>query len=106
MTLTRILAARPSQVLTSSPAPGGPAGRYLTSPGAFTARLARVLVAILQHFGPVAGPVLAVALAGSWRAGRGCTGASMPPSPLAPAPSRCWPRRRPTRTAARRCGGT
>jgi hypothetical protein len=44
--------------------PGGPAGRYLTSPGAFTAHLARLLLAILQHFGPVAGPLLAAAVAG------------------------------------------
>jgi hypothetical protein len=44
--------------------PGGPAGRYLTNPGAFTAHLARLLLAILHHFGPVAGPLLAAAVAG------------------------------------------
>jgi hypothetical protein len=61
MTLSRILAALPGRA--SSPPPGGPAGRYLANPGAYTARLARLLLAILQHFGPVAGPVLAAGVA-------------------------------------------
>jgi len=62
MTLTRILNTRP--VWTASPAPGGPAGRYLTHPGAFTSHLARLLLALLQHYGPVAGPLLATVVAG------------------------------------------
>src|SRR5271157_4227978 len=46
-----------------SPAPpGGPAGRYLTNPGGYTAHLARLLLAALEHHGPVAGPLLAVAV--------------------------------------------
>jgi hypothetical protein len=64
MTLTRILTSRAARVLSASPAPGGPAGRYLTNPGAGTARLARLLLAAGQHYGPVAGPVLAAAAAG------------------------------------------
>jgi hypothetical protein len=52
-----------------SPLPGGPAGRYLTHPGAATADLARFLLAALQLYGLVAGPVLAAAVAGLW-AGR------------------------------------
>jgi hypothetical protein len=55
-----LLAARPGP----SPAPpGGPAGRYLTNPGGYTAHLARLLLAALAHYGPVAGPLLAVAVA-------------------------------------------
>jgi len=47
-----------------SPAPpGGPAGRYLVNPGGDTAHLARLLLAVLEHYGPVAGPLLAVAVA-------------------------------------------
>ena len=42
--------------------PGGPAGRYLTNPGGYTAHLARLLLAALEHYGPVAGPLLAVAV--------------------------------------------
>ena len=46
-----------------SPAPpGGPAGRYLTNPGGYTGHLARLLLAALAHYGPVAGPLLAVAV--------------------------------------------
>ena len=46
-----------------SPAPpGGPAGRYLTNPGGYTGHLARLLLAVLEHYGPVAGPLLAVAV--------------------------------------------
>src|SRR5271166_329740 len=46
-----------------SPAPpGGPAGRYLTNPGGYTTHLARLLLATLAHYGPVAGPLLAVAV--------------------------------------------
>ena len=46
-----------------SPAPpGGPAGRYLTSPGGYTGHLARLLLAALAHYGPVAGPVLSAAV--------------------------------------------
>ena len=63
MTLSRILAALPGRAWSSSPPPGGPAGRYLTSPGAYTARLARLLLAILEHQGPTAGPLLAAAVA-------------------------------------------
>ena len=63
MTLSRILAALPGRAWSSSPPPGGPAGRYLTSPGAYTARLARLLLAILEHQGPAAGPLLAAAVA-------------------------------------------
>jgi len=47
MTLTRILTTRPGSAWTASPAPGGPAGRYLTHPGAFTGRLAHLLLALL-----------------------------------------------------------
>jgi hypothetical protein len=44
-----------------SPAPpGGPAGRYLTNPGGYTGHLARLLLAALEHYGPAAGPLLAV----------------------------------------------
>ncbi len=64
MTLTRILSTRPVRAWSASPAPGGPAGRYLTHPGAFTSRLARLLLTLLEHYGPVAGPLLAAALAG------------------------------------------
>ncbi len=54
-----LLKARPGP----SPAPpGGPAGRYLTNPGGYTAHLARLLLAVLKHYGPVAGPLLAVAV--------------------------------------------
>ena len=46
-----------------SPAPpGGPAGRYLVNPGGYTGHLARLLLAALAHYGPVAGPLLAVAV--------------------------------------------
>jgi hypothetical protein len=46
-----------------SPAPpGGPAGRYLTNPGGYTGHLARLLLSALAHYGPVAGPLLAVAV--------------------------------------------
>ena len=56
---SRLSAARPGP----SPAPpGGPAGRYLTNPGGYTAHLARLLLAALAHYGPVAGPLLAVAV--------------------------------------------
>jgi len=64
MTLTRILNTRPVRARAVSPAPGGPAGRYLTNPGAFTSHLARLLLALLQHYGPVAGPLLATVVAG------------------------------------------
>ena len=54
-----LLTARPGP----SPAPpGGPAGRYLTNPGGYTGHLARLLLAALAHYGPVAGPLLAVAV--------------------------------------------
>ena len=62
-----------------------PLGRYLTDPGAVTAHAARVLLEAARHQGPVAGPLLAAALttvaAGP---GRGCGGASTPPSPRMP----------------------
>jgi hypothetical protein len=46
-----------------SPAPpGGPAGRYLTHPGSYTAQLARLLLTTVAHYGPTAGPLLAVAV--------------------------------------------
>ena len=46
-----------------SPAPpGGPAGRYLVNPGGYTAHLARLLLAALEHYGPAAGPLLAAAV--------------------------------------------
>ena len=55
------LTARPGP----SPAPpGGPAGRYLTNPGGYTGHLARLLLSALAHYGPVAGPLPAVAVAG------------------------------------------
>ena len=63
MTLSRILATLPGRAWSSSPPPGGPAGRYLTNPGAYTARLARLLLAIGEHQGPAAGPLLAAAVA-------------------------------------------
>ena len=44
--------------------PGGPAGKYLTNPGGYTGHLARLLLAALAHYGPVAGPLLAVAVTG------------------------------------------
>jgi len=47
MTLTRIRTTRPGPAWTASPAPGGPAGRYLTHPGPFTGRLAHLLLALL-----------------------------------------------------------
>ena len=64
MTLTRILNTRLSRAWAASPVPGGPAGRYLTHPGAFTSHLARLLLALAEHYGPVAGPLLAAAIAG------------------------------------------
>ena len=43
-----------------SPAPpGGPAGRYLLNPGGSAEHLARLLLSALEHYGPVAGPLLA-----------------------------------------------
>ena len=55
----RLHTARPGP----SPAPpGGPAGRYLTSPGGYTGHLARLLLAALAHYGPAAGPLLAAAV--------------------------------------------
>ena len=45
-----------------SPAPGGPAGRYLTNPGAFTEHLARILLAAIWQAAPLAGPVLAAVM--------------------------------------------
>ena len=45
--------------------PGGPAGRYLVNPGGYTGHLARLLLAALAHYGPVAGPLLAVAVTGT-----------------------------------------
>jgi hypothetical protein len=64
MTLTGILSTRPGCAWTAPPAPGGPAGRYLTHPGAVTGQLAHLLFALLQHYGPVTGPLLAAAAAG------------------------------------------
>ena len=64
MTLTRILNTPPVRAWTASPAPGGPAGRYLTNPGAFTSHLAHLLLALLAHYGPVAGPLVSAAIAG------------------------------------------
>jgi hypothetical protein len=58
-----VLATRPGRAWSASPAPGGPAGRYLIHPGAFTARLAHLLFALLQCYGPVAGPLLAAVVA-------------------------------------------
>jgi hypothetical protein len=55
------LTARPGP---SPAAPGGPVGRYLTNPGGDTGHLARLLLSALAHYGPVAGPLLAVAVAG------------------------------------------
>ena len=60
-------AAMTSGLFTARPGrpparPGGPAGRYLTNPGGYTAHLARLLLAALEHYGPVAGPLLAVAV--------------------------------------------
>jgi len=43
--------------------PGGPAGRYLDNPGGSTVHLLRVLLAAVEHWGPAAGPLLAVAVA-------------------------------------------
>ena len=52
-------AARPVR----SPAPpGGPAGRYIVNPGGSAAHLARLLLSALEHYGPVAGPLLAAAV--------------------------------------------
>jgi hypothetical protein len=55
----RILAGGPGR--PPSP-PGGPAGRYLVNPGGYTRHLAHLLLAALQHYGPVAGPLLAAAV--------------------------------------------
>ncbi len=55
-----LLTAHPA---SSPPAPpGGPAGRYLVNPGGYTAHLARLLLAALEHYGPAAGPLLAAAV--------------------------------------------
>jgi len=53
------VAARPSP---SPVPPGGPPGRYLVNPGGYTAHLGRLLLSALAHYGPVAGPLLAVAV--------------------------------------------
>ena len=53
--------ARPGPAPSPAP-PGGPAGRYLTNPGGYTGHLARLLLSALAHYGPVAGPLLAVAV--------------------------------------------
>ena len=53
---------RSAQLVPPPGPPGGPAGRYLTNPGGYTAHLARLLLAVLEHYGPVAGPLLAVAV--------------------------------------------
>ena len=45
--------------------PGGPAGRYIVNPGGYPGHLARLLLAALAYYGPVAGPLLAVAVAGT-----------------------------------------
>lgn len=63
MTLICNLTTRPIWAWTASPAPGGPAGRYLTNPGTFTSHLARLLATLLEHYGPVGGPLLAAAIA-------------------------------------------
>jgi hypothetical protein len=56
----RILAGGPGR----PPAPpGGPAGRYLVNPGGYARHLAHLLLAALQHYGPVAGPLLAAVVA-------------------------------------------
>ena len=57
-----LLADRPGPSPTP---PGGPAGRYLTNPGGYTGHLARLLLAALAHYGPVAGSLLAVAVTGA-----------------------------------------
>ena len=57
-----LLADRPGPSPTP---PGGPAGRYLTNPGGYTEHLARLLLAALAHYGPVAGSLLAVAVTGA-----------------------------------------
>ena len=102
MTLSRILAALPGRAWSSSPPPGGPAGRYLTSPGAYTARLARLLLAILEHQAPAAGPLLAAVVAGrAWlrrRQHAAFAAVARTVTILA--------RRRPTPAAPQRCGGT
>jgi hypothetical protein len=66
----RIVAAWPGQVRAAAP-PGGPAGRYMTDPGGYTAHLARLLLAILRQDGPAAGPLLtataaAIVLGRAW----------------------------------------
>jgi hypothetical protein len=57
---SRQLAPRPGP---SPVSPGGPAGRYLTHPGSYTAHLARLVLTALAHYGPAVGPLLAVAVA-------------------------------------------
>jgi Type IV secretion-system coupling protein DNA-binding domain len=56
---SRPFAARPGP---SPSSPGGPVGRYLTNPGGYAGHLARLLLSALAHYGPVAGPLLAVAV--------------------------------------------
>ena len=58
---SHLFGARPGPAPSPAP-PGGPAGRYLTNPGGFTGHLARLLLSALAHYGPVAGPLLAVAV--------------------------------------------
>ena len=58
---SRLTTARPGPSLSPAP-PGGPAGRYLTNPGGYTGHLARLLLTALEHYGPAAGPLLAVAV--------------------------------------------
>ena len=101
MTLSRILATLPGRAWPASPLPGGPAGPLPDHPGAVTSPAgpppARRPPALRPGGRPAAGRRCGRR---RWRAGRGCGAASTPRSPPVPAPSRSWPRRRPTRPAA------
>ena len=83
MTLPASHTARPGP--SPAPPPGGPAGRYLTSPGGYTGHLARLLLATLAHYGPAAGPLLAAAV----------TAVDRGPGVAAPPPARRLHRRCP-----------
>ena len=98
--------SRPVPGRVTGPRPAARPAATSTNPGAYTARLARLLLAVLRTTARWPGRCWPPRWPPWSRAGPGCAAASTPRSPRPPAPSRSWPRRRPARPAPRRCGGT